>query len=122
VARSEILKLDGFYFWCILKGNDCENRKNNFLGGEGVWHLAACSSFVGVCVLLLDEVDSLCPRKGVGGLTPHQVRVSAQLLMLLDRADQVKGLVVIATTNRPNALDPAVRRPGRLETEVTHVQ
>ncbi|PNF38586.1 hypothetical protein B7P43_G03982 [Cryptotermes secundus] len=72
----------------------------------------------GVCVLLLDEVDSLCPRRGVGGLTPHQARASAQLLTLLDRADQIRGLVVIATTNRPNALDPAIRRPGRLETEV----
>ncbi|XP_021913558.1 spermatogenesis-associated protein 5-like protein 1 isoform X2 [Zootermopsis nevadensis] len=72
----------------------------------------------GVCILLLDEVDSLCPRKGAGWLTPHQTRASAQLLTLLDHANQVRGLVVIATTNRPNALDPAVRRPGRLETEV----
>lgn len=68
--------------------------------------------------MLLDEVDSLCPRKGVGGLTPHQARASAQLFTLLDRADHIAGLVVIATTNRPNALDPAIRRPGRLETEV----
>jgi ATPases of the AAA+ class len=87
----------------------------------GTW-TAACSFFIGVCVLLLDEVDSLCSRKGLGGLTPHQVRVSSQLFMLLDRADKVRGLVVIATTNRPNALDPAVRRPGRLEIEVTHVR
>lgn len=68
--------------------------------------------------MLLDEVDSLCPRKGVGGLTPYQTRASAQLFTLLDHADQITGLVVIATTNRPNALDPAIRRPGRLETEV----
>jgi AAA family ATPase len=86
----------------------------------GTW-TAACSSSIGVCVLLLDEVDSLCSRKGLGALTPHQMRVSAQLLTLLDRADKVKGLVVIATTNRPNALDPALRRPGRLEIEVTHM-
>jgi SpoVK/Ycf46/Vps4 family AAA+-type ATPase len=68
--------------------------------------------------LLLDEVDSLCPRKGARGLTSYQARASAQLFTLLDRADQITGLVVIATTNRPNALDPAIRRPGRLETEV----
>jgi len=85
-----------------------------------IW-TAAYSSFTGVCVLLLDEVDSLCSRKGLRGLTPHQVRLSAQLLTLLDRVDKVKGLVVIATTNRPNALDPALRRPGRLEIEVTHM-
>jgi AAA family ATPase len=86
----------------------------------GTW-TDVCSSFIGVCVLLLDEVDSLCSRKGSGGLTPYQLRVSAQLLTLLDRADKVKGLVVIATTNRPNAVDPALRRPGRLEIEVTHM-
>lgn len=86
----------------------------------GPW-TTACSSFIGLCVLLLDEVDSLCPRRGLRGLTPHQVRVSAQLLTLLDRANKVKGLMVIATTNRPNALDPALRRPGRLEIEVTHI-
>jgi len=71
--------------------------------------------------LLLDEVDSLCPRKGVGGSTPHQARAAAQLLTLLDHADQVRGLVIIATTNRPNALDPAIRRPGGLETEVSYM-
>jgi SpoVK/Ycf46/Vps4 family AAA+-type ATPase len=87
----------------------------------GTW-TDVCSSFIGVCVLLLDGVDSLCSRKSLGGLTPHQVRLSAQLLTLLDHVDKVKGLVVIATTNRPNVLDPALRRPGRLEIEVTHVQ
>jgi SpoVK/Ycf46/Vps4 family AAA+-type ATPase len=74
-----------------------------------------------VCVLLLDEVDSLCPRKGAGWLTAHQTRTSAQLLTLLDNANQVRGLVVFATTNRPYALDPAIRRPGRLETEVLFI-
>ena len=51
MAKSEILKIDGVYFWCIIKGNDCENRKSNFLGGEGVWHLDSCLFFIhrGVC-------------------------------------------------------------------------
>ncbi|XP_069689212.1 ATPase family gene 2 protein homolog B-like isoform X3 [Periplaneta americana] len=71
-----------------------------------------------VCILLLDEVDSLCPRRSGGGLTPYQARASTQLLTLLEHIDRVKGLIVIATTNRPNALDPKIRRPGRLETEV----
>ncbi|PSN51845.1 Spermatogenesis-associated protein 5-like protein 1 [Blattella germanica] len=75
-------------------------------------------SIGGICVLLLDEIDSLCPRRSVGGFTTHQTRVSAQLLSLLEQADVVQGLVVIATTNRPSALDPALRRPGRLETEI----
>jgi SpoVK/Ycf46/Vps4 family AAA+-type ATPase len=81
-------------------------------------------------IIFLDEVDSLCPRRGSGS-NQHQARVVAQLLTLLDGAAAVDGgaadaagrgqqgrLVVVAATNRPNALDPALRRPGRLDREV----
>ena len=77
--------------------------------------------FTGLCVLLLDEVDSICPKREGGGTSSHQARVSAQLLRLLEDADDVRGLVVIATSNRPSALDSAIRRPGRLENEVSIV-
>ncbi|KAJ9596942.1 hypothetical protein L9F63_012067 [Diploptera punctata] len=76
------------------------------------------ASIRGVCVLLLDEVDSICPKEAGGAKSPHQARVSSQLLRLLEEANSVNGLVVIATTNKPAALNPAVRRPGRLEKEV----
>lgn len=80
----------------------------------------------GLAVVFLDEVDALCPRRE--GQRQHEARVTAQLLALLDGAAGHCGgaapgagggrVVVVAATNRPNALDPALRRPGRLDREV----
>lgn len=72
----------------------------------------------GVCILLLDELDSMCSRRDSSKISSHTVRSTVQLLSLLDQANEIPGLVVIATTNKVNCLDPSVRRPGRLETEV----
>lgn len=86
-------------------------------------------------ILFLDEIDALCPRRAAAGSgNQHEARVVAQLLTLLDGAASAPNsssssndqgqpsragwLVVIAATNRPNALDPALRRPGRLDHEV----
>ncbi|KAK9843703.1 hypothetical protein WJX81_003048 [Elliptochloris bilobata] len=71
-------------------------------------------------VLLLDEADALAPRRDAH--RPHEARVVAQLLTLLDGAASASGaagrLTVVAATSRPHALDPALRRPGRLDHEV----
>ncbi|GAB4813702.1 hypothetical protein N2152v2_000748 [Parachlorella kessleri] len=77
-------------------------------------------------VLFLDEVDAICPRRGGGGggsTGQHETRVVGQLLTLLDGAGAGRGagaghVAVVAATNRPNTLDPALRRPGRLDREV----
>lgn len=81
----------------------------------------------GVCILLLDELDSMCSRRDSSRNSSSTVRATVQLLSLLDQADEIPGLVVIATTNKVKSLDPSVRRPGRLESEVfitvpSHVQ
>ncbi|XP_054421444.1 ATPase family gene 2 protein homolog B isoform X1 [Pteronotus mesoamericanus] len=68
-------------------------------------------------LLFLDEVDALCPRRG----GPHQApesRVVAQVLTLLDGISGDREVVVVGSTNRPDALDPALRRPGRFDREV----
>ena len=68
-------------------------------------------------LLFLDEVDALCPRRG----GPHQApesRVVAQVLTLLDGIGEDREVVVVGSTNRPDALDPALRRPGRFDREV----
>lgn len=75
------------------------------------------------CIIVLDEVDALCPvREDAGGV---DARVVTTLLTLMDGVDAVsKGggdearVVVVATTNRPNAIDPALRRPGRFDREI----
>ena len=67
-------------------------------------------------VLFIDELDALCPRRQRG--QSHENRVVAQLLTLMDGLESRGRLVILAATNRPNALDPAVRRPGRFDREV----
>ncbi|KAL1704725.1 P-loop containing nucleoside triphosphate hydrolase protein [Schizophyllum commune] len=71
------------------------------------------------CIVVLDEVDALVPRREDGG-GEVEARVVATLLTLLDgvQADDARQVIVVATTNRPNAIDPALRRPGRFDREI----
>ncbi|VFV22641.1 spermatogenesis-associated protein [Lynx pardinus] len=68
-------------------------------------------------LLFLDELDALCPRRGGPHRAPES-RVVAQVLTLLDGISGDREVVVVASTNRPDALDPALRRPGRFDREV----
>ncbi|NWX13708.1 SPA5L protein, partial [Aegotheles bennettii] len=71
----------------------------------------------GPTVLFIDEIDSLCPKRGSSNNAPED-RVVAQLLTLLDGVGSEGKMVIMAATNRPDALDPALRRPGRFDREV----
>nr|WP_287130431.1 AAA family ATPase [Candidatus Cyanaurora vandensis] len=69
------------------------------------------------CLIFIDEIDALAPdRSKVEGEV--EKRVVAQLLGLMDGFAQKAGVVVLAATNRPDHLDPALRRPGRFDREV----
>jgi transitional endoplasmic reticulum ATPase len=69
------------------------------------------------CIIFIDEIDTLAPdRSKVEGEV--EKRLVAQLLSLMDGFQQTKGVIVLAATNRPDHLDPALRRPGRLDREV----
>lgn len=65
-------------------------------------------------VIFFDEIDALCPRRGTGG---NQVgeRVVNQMLTELDGMESRRSVFVIAATNRPDIIDPAMLRPGRLD-------
>ena len=68
-------------------------------------------------IIFIDELDSLAPkREEVTGEVER--RVVAQLLALLDGLTSRGNVIVIGATNRPNALDPALRRPGRFDREI----
>ncbi|HXZ24379.1 MAG TPA: CDC48 family AAA ATPase [Methanomassiliicoccales archaeon] len=68
-------------------------------------------------IIFIDEIDSIAPkREEVTGETER--RVVAQLLALMDGLESRGKVVVIGATNRPNALDPAIRRPGRFDREI----
>lgn len=68
-------------------------------------------------IIFVDEVDSIAPKRDeVQGETER--RIVAQLLTLLDGLKTRGKVVVIAATNRPNSIDPALRRPGRFDREI----
>ncbi|XP_017540294.1 spermatogenesis-associated protein 5-like protein 1 isoform X1 [Pygocentrus nattereri] len=71
----------------------------------------------GPCVLFIDEIDALCPRRSASGSAPEN-RIVAQLLTLMDGIGSDESFIIIAATNQPDALDPALRRPGRFDREV----
>ncbi|KTE17813.1 CDC48 family AAA ATPase [Sphingopyxis sp. H115] len=68
-------------------------------------------------ILFIDEIDSIAPKRGqVTG--EAEKRLVAQLLTLMDGLEPRTNLVVIAATNRPDAVDEALRRPGRFDREI----
>ncbi len=68
-------------------------------------------------IIFIDELDAVAPkREEVTGEV--EKRVVAQLLSLMDGMESMGDLVVIGATNRPEALDPALRRPGRFDREI----
>jgi len=68
-------------------------------------------------IIFIDEIDAIAPKRDevVGEV---ERRVVAQLLALMDGLESRGDVMVIAATNRPNALDPALRRPGRFDREI----
>jgi transitional endoplasmic reticulum ATPase len=68
-------------------------------------------------IVFIDEIDSIAPKRGqVTG--EAEKRLVAQLLTLLDGLEPRQNLIVIAATNRPEAIDEALRRPGRFDREI----
>ena len=68
-------------------------------------------------IIFIDEIDSIAPKRDEVKGEVEQ-RVVAQLLALMDGLESRGKVIVIGATNRPNALDPALRRPGRLDREI----
>jgi transitional endoplasmic reticulum ATPase len=67
------------------------------------------------CIVFFDEIDALAPQRGGAGESQSTERVVSQLLTDLDGIEELRGVVILAATNRKDRLDPALLRPGRLE-------
>ena len=65
-------------------------------------------------VVLIDELDSIAPRRD-RARQHHDVQVLSQLLVLLDGLEARGAVAIVATSNRLEAIDPALRRPGRFD-------
>jgi transitional endoplasmic reticulum ATPase len=71
------------------------------------------------CIVFFDEIDALIPTRSAGGSDSHvSERVLAQFLAELDGVEELKGVLVLGATNRPDMIDPAVLRPGRFDTVI----
>jgi len=71
-------------------------------------------------IIFIDEIDAIAPkREEMGGEKQVERRVVAQLLALLDGLESRGQIIVIGATNIPNTLDPALRRPGRFDREIS---
>ena len=68
------------------------------------------------CVIFFDEIDSIAPVRGLEGSGHASTeRMVSQLLTELDGIDEMRGVVVLAATNRADMIDPALLRPGRFD-------
>ncbi len=72
------------------------------------------------CIIFIDELDALGKARGISGLAGNDEREQTlnQLLVQMDGFDTQSGVIIMAATNRPEILDPALLRPGRFDRQV----
>ena len=72
------------------------------------------------CIIFIDELDALGKARGIGGVAGHDEREQTlnQLLVEMDGFDPTVGVILMAATNRPEILDPALLRPGRFDRHI----
>lgn len=72
------------------------------------------------CIVFIDEIDAVGRRRGVGmgGGNDEREQTLNQLLVEMDGFEENEGIILVAATNRPDVLDPALLRPGRFDRQV----
>jgi len=90
------------------------------VGAARVRDLFAQAERQAPCIIFLDELDALGKSRGANPLMSHEEREQTlnQLLVEMDGFDSRKGVIILAATNRPEILDPALLRPGRFDRQV----
>lgn len=90
--------------------------------GRGAAKSGICSNRPGKspCIVFIDEIDTVGKKRDVGGISGNDEREQTlnQLLAEMDGFDGSKGVVLLAATNRPETLDPALTRPGRFDRRI----
>jgi cell division protease FtsH len=90
------------------------------VGAARVRDLFAQAQEKAPCIIFIDELDALGKARGLNPLSSHDEREQTlnQLLAEMDGFDTKKGVIIMAATNRPEILDPALLRPGRFDRHV----
>lgn len=70
------------------------------------------------CVIFFDEIESIVPLRGHQNSSAGTERIVSQLLTEIDGLEELTGVLVIAATNRPDIIDPALLRPGRFDKKI----
>ncbi len=82
---------------------------------KGIREIFRKARLANPAIIFFDEIDSIAPRRGMGMESGVTERVISQLLTEIDGLEPLNNVVVIASTNRPDILDPALLRPGRFD-------
>ncbi|XP_074862617.1 ATPase family gene 2 protein homolog B isoform X2 [Carettochelys insculpta] len=109
-AGAYLLCISGPAIYGSRPGETEENLRRVFEQGREL-------SCEGPTILFIDEIDSLCPKRGSSNSAPEN-RIVAQLLTLMDGIGSENEMIIMAATNKPDDLDPALRRHGRFDREV----
>ncbi|OGP71221.1 MAG: cell division protein FtsH [Deltaproteobacteria bacterium RBG_13_58_19] len=90
------------------------------VGAARVRDLFAQAQEKAPCIIFIDELDALGKARGLSPLAGHEERENTlnQLLSEMDGFDTRKGVIIMAATNRPEILDPALIRPGRFDRQI----
>jgi cell division protease FtsH len=90
------------------------------VGASRVRDLFAQAQSIAPCIVFIDELDALGKARGANPLVGHDEREQTlnQLLVEMDGFDSRRGVIILAATNRPEILDPALLRPGRFDRQV----
>ena len=90
------------------------------VGAARVRDLFSQAAVQAPCIIFIDELDALGKARGMNAMGGHDEREQTlnQLLVEMDGFDTNKGVIIMAATNRPEILDPALLRPGRLDRQV----
>ncbi|MEM7629566.1 MAG: CDC48 family AAA ATPase [Planctomycetota bacterium] len=114
IARTIAHEADAAFF--TISGPEIVHKHY----GESEKHLRevfAKAAAASPAIVFIDEIDSIAPKRdSVEGEV--EKRIVAQLLALMDGLTRRDNLIVIAATNLPNSIDPALRRPGRFDREI----
>jgi len=97
----------------IVRGPDLLDK---YIGAseQGVRKVFEKAATIAPCIVVFDAVDALCPRRGSES-TGVTDRVVNQMLCYLDGVEKIEGIFVIAISSRPDMVDPALTRSGRLD-------
>ena len=91
------------------------------VGASRVRDMFAKAKKTAPCMIFIDEIDAVGRQRGagMGGVHDEREQTLNQLLVEMDGMSDNSGIVVIAATNRPDVLDPALLRPGRFDRQIT---